>query len=687
MDIKNYESEKESWWKQGLLIAGGWHPLSGRIRNRIPEEDIEDEYMWEYTEEYILRLKDLGISLVIGQFDRGFGETDQEKDQELARQQAELCHKHGLYHGVYLPNTIYYESVLKDNPECRDWVTKTYQGRESHFGGEQTWRWLACFNSPGWRARMKREIEKAIKVVKTDLLHFDNMGQALEPDGCHCDYCQEKFKDYLSEKYSDAESQVRRFGFTGFDKFQIPLFWEHFSMPWHRERIQNPLLQEWIMFRNMTTAEYFQEMKDYARELKPDIAVDSNGQNYHGNNTGLSQGRSDVENISKGVNILWDECPDLRPDEDIDAIYPTTKCYRTMIYARNLGKEVLAAFRSEEDFAFNISFAGNPGINAMWGYAEPGKMALTPPQPGVKELIKHYRGNPELYNNLKPAAKTAVWRNYKSLSWVSTDTHLSVCVMEQMLFNNRVPFTIVSDGFINSDNLKAYELLIIPDVEFINEEQVAAITSFIENGGNVLITEKSGMYTDEPRIRKNPAFSHLFAGKQNNTSERLVEAANIDESSQFKSESAEGKSACAVFGKGKVVYLPEIKYRYLPGTFESNYNMYYNGIDSRYWKNPHNTAEIISMLEWLSPVLYPVKIHGAGETRIDYLEDLAGKKVVQLVRCGDLNGKADIPVSIRSFGKVTDIMAYMPEDKEPVQLTALVEVIVPAVYRHAVLVY
>src|SRR5206468_6668480 len=173
---------------------------------------------------------------------------DQAEDVERARLLADLCHRHGLRHGSYLANTVYFESMLKQHPECEDWVTKAYDGRMVYYGGEQTWRWVACFNSPGWRARMKRQIDMAIGHVKSDWLHFDNLAVWPEPDSCHCRHCQLAFKEFLGSRYSTADAQRRRFGFAGLESFRAPNWYLRFNKPWDFDRIRNPLMQDWIDF-------------------------------------------------------------------------------------------------------------------------------------------------------------------------------------------------------------------------------------------------------------------------------------------------------------------------------------------------------------------------------------------------------------------------------------------------------
>lgn len=687
------KSKRLPWWRTaGIILAGGWHPYTGRLRNRIPEETIEEDYEWEFTEAHIKRLKSLGVTLLVGQFDRGLSDADQAEDVARAVRQAALCRKHGIRHGCYMANTVYYESVLKESPECEDWVTQTCEGAKSYYGGEQTWRWMCCINSPGWRARIKRQIDRAITVVKTDLLHFDNLGQSLEPESCHCKYCREKFREFLSARYPDARAQKRRFGFAGLEAMRPPVFFARFSPPWSLDRIQSPLLQEWIDFRTACVTDYIADMAAYARGLNPAICVDSNGQAIHGNNKALTQGRGDNEAQAAHVDMLWEENPDLRPDDEPGAILPTMRAFRTMLFARRLEKPVITSYHDEEGLAFNMTFAGQPGINMHWGYAEPGRAALKPHQPGVKDLLDHYRRHVALYTPCRSAARVAVWRNPKSLAYVSFATHLSACVMEQMLFNRRIPFSIVQDGFISEAGLRAFDLMILPDVEFVSDAQAAALTRFVERGGRLLVTERSGMYTAAPRIRRTPAFAPLFAKGLRAASGRLQETANLDEFKQFSMAESGGAAAVARVGKGRVAYLPVLHYVHGPRTFKSGYNVHYDGIDSRYWKEPHNAREILSTLEGLYPALYPVKVDALPELRLDYLETAGGTRCVSLLRGGPLDGPRDVTLSVRSAKAPRAAALHLPGAKRSAPLSwkkndGYFDALLHGVCRHAVVEY
>jgi len=663
------EASKPWWHTNGLLKAGGWHPYTGRMRRGIQPEDAEEQYEWEYTEEHILRLKELGVRLLVGQFDRGLGETDQAPHQDKAKLQAELCHKHGIYHGVYMANTVYFESMLKDHPDCEDWVVHTHDGRLSHYGGLQTFRWVACFNSPGWRQHMKEQVQKAIEYVGTDLLHWDNLGVWPEPDSCHCQHCQAAFRRYLQQRYPTAEEQTRRFGFAAgdFSTFRAPNYYLRFIQPWEVDHYDNPLHQDWIEFRMWTVTDYIRDMMEYARSLKPDIGADSNGQSIFGMNQAFIHG-IDQDEQARHVDIICDECPDTRPDDEPGAIYPATVRFRGLKFHRRYGRPIFTAFNGEERLAFNMTFGGHPGINNRWGYAEPGKAPLRPPQPGVWELLEHYRRHENLYLDAVPLGRIAVWRGKKSLAFCSTDTHLSACVIEQLLFNTRIPFHILMDRAIAEEDLSAWRLIVVPNTWYISDEQVERLSAYVRGGGALLLTEQAGQFTAQPRRRTRPAFAHLFAEGLAEARAEQVEAFQFDPNKQFATKVGAGAAAYAVCGAGRVAYLPRIDYVHRPHAFRSGYNKRYDGIDSRYWKEPHNRREILDAIRWLDPSWDDVRVTGGPELRIELVRTAGGTHALHLLRCGELDGPRDLMLSLRTGAAPAGAVLCRPDRAEPIAL-------------------
>jgi len=84
----------------------------------------EEEYLREYTEEAVSKLKDLGVTLVIIPFYKGFGLEAEREYLQGSRKLASLLRKYGIRVGVYVGSTIAYETFLLEKPEARDSVWK-----------------------------------------------------------------------------------------------------------------------------------------------------------------------------------------------------------------------------------------------------------------------------------------------------------------------------------------------------------------------------------------------------------------------------------------------------------------------------------------------------------------------------------------------------------------------------------
>lgn len=663
------------WWRrEGVSLSGGWHPLSARLRAAELADNEEELYAWEHSEERILLLKRHGINLVVGHFARGFGPTDEAEQQEQARQFAALCHRHGLRHGSYIPNTIYFESVIKDYPDCEEWAVRTHDGRLVHFGGEQTWRWVACFNSPGWRAYVRAEIERAIRSAGTDVIHLDNMILWPEPDSCHCPRCREAFRAFLAVRYPTPEARKTRFGLDLVETARPPNFYLRFCQPWDLDRIRNPLMQEWIDFRCHTLTDYMRDMSSFARGLRPDIAIMVNGQAVWGSNQAFLHGVDSTAQASL-ADICWDENPDLRPDDEPGAIPPSTLKMRGMNLLRRLDRKVITSYHDEEELAFNLTFSGNPGINAQWGYSEPRKGLLTGVQPGVEALLELFNSHKEFYCGLLPLARTAVWRNQTSLARICFDTHLAACVMEHVLFTRRIPFSIVQDQWITREALAAFDLVILPDVEYITDEQAAVLRGFVQGGGALLVTGRSGAFDGRGRRRSAPLFAAWpDGGNAPDTARR------------------DGPSWTARCGAGRVAYLAEIRYTHQPRAFRSHCQVHYDSIDSRYWKDPVNVGEVMGLAEWLKPDMDRVKVYGHPEARLDWVRFRDGNEGCLLMRAGPAAETADLRLAVRASAAPAAGELWRPGQQRPAALEwtrrgEWFETVLADVGRHALVRY
>lgn len=637
------------WWKKGVFLAGGWHPLAAQLRRTVNQSSLlEEQYPWNYTEERVRHLVEAGVDLVICQFDRGLGDSDAKQEHENSRILAGLCHQYGIRHGAYLANSVYFESMLKDYPDCEDWVMHNSQGKFVYYGGEQTFRWIVCFNSPPWRERMKKIIAKAIFEIKTDLLHFDNLAVWPEPDSCHCHWCQERFRSFLKERYPSQGEQIARFGFTGFDTFRIPEFNHSFQPAWTFERYSNPLIQDFIDFRCETVTDYIRELASYARGLSPDIIIDSNGQFIGGENRAFLYGADANSQLSE-VEAAWNENSDYRPDSDPDRVPRVMAKVRGMKQFRQLGKCVFSAFSDAESLAFNLVFGGSPGIYTDWGYGEGNWREQCSLPEDIARLLVFFRQYRYLFGVRRTAARVGVWRSRQTLRYNSGTAHLAVAVFEQLLLNHQIPFTIVGD-----DEIEMCDLLIVPEVEYLSLEMEYTITGMVKNGKSVFVVGASGVFLDSGRRRTWRAFGEIFGEKKADTA--LMEQTFFDPArSSLTDVAARGTVRNICFGRGQAVYLPNMDYRYMTGSFPPSYNIHYRGIDSRYWKEPSNAGEILELIRQLPACAVIPQVRGAEYIYTELLADC-----LMIFRAN-----AVTPVELTlNWASITECRVVFPESPE-----------------------
>ncbi len=677
------------WWKnQGLVVAGSWHPLCARIRAGNVYENDEELFAYEFTKKNFDALKNRGVTLYVGQFDRGYSFLDQAPYVALARKASDAMHRRGIRFGVYMANTIYFESVLKEEPRCENWAVQTHDGRKVHYGGEQTWRWVACFNSPGWIQRMKRMVEIAIREVKADLLHFDNLGVWPEPDSCHCGHCQKAFKVFLQERYPTARAQKRRFGIAGLAHYSAPNFYLRFCPPWSFGQINNPLMQDWIRFRCATVVRYATILRDHAKSLNPKVCMEGNGAGITGLNRSFTHG-VDSDRMLKVLDVFWDENADVkidpapvRPGEPPVFTHP----HRSANLSRRLGKPMIRHCMNARDLCANLAFQGAAGIVAQFGYAEMRTMNRQPIPADLRQCLQYYRKHLSLYRDALPDHRIGIFRNFESLAFNCFDTHRSAAVMEQLLLNRRIGYDILLNSDLEKGALGRYRLLILPNVKYLSSPVRDRLLKYVAGGGALLLTEQTGQYNEEERIRVQPAFGRLFRGLEA-ARENRVEAMEFDPHQQFKSCFSEGLPAFASHGRGKAAYLPRIQFAEMIGTGDgTNYNVHYRGVDSRYWREPKNSAEILAAIDRLYPGHSPNRIvagHGIFQGNVRWKD---GRRGLMLFNQSETVSHG-VPLILKKARKVT---MYDPEKEKPLNLTVRktrngCEAVIPSIKHHLVI--
>jgi hypothetical protein len=109
-------------------------------------------------------------------------------------------------------------------------------------------------------------------------------------------------------------------------------------------------------------------------------------------------------------------------------------------------------------------------------------------------------------------APVAVWRSTNTLGFIRHRPVWESCAVEQMLFEQHIPFTILLDGGLER-YLDGRKVLILPGTSCVSDAQVETIAGYVRGGGRLLLLGEAGTRDERTRVRKRHAFADLFGGK------------------------------------------------------------------------------------------------------------------------------------------------------------------------------
>ena len=283
-----------------IAFVGNWDAMP-IFRRRVGGNPLwqEEDYLNEHKDEAVKKFKDMGVTMAVIHFYKGFGLEAEKEHIEEAKKLSELLHQNGMKVGTYLGSTVGYETMLLENPEAKDWFVPDYLGQPVRYGN-QTFRKRVYFMHPGYIEYIKRVVKVAINDLKTDLIQFDNTSIRAQPAIFHHPMAIEHFREFLKNKYS-PEMLKKRFGFSDASYVEPPIGDAPVSV------IIDPLYQEWADFRCTQLANFYSIMKQYMYELNPEVAVCNNPhRGISGRNTVWEQG-VDYPRLLANTDIIWTE--------------------------------------------------------------------------------------------------------------------------------------------------------------------------------------------------------------------------------------------------------------------------------------------------------------------------------------------------------------------------------------------
>ncbi len=468
------------WVKaEGIYAASSHEPLKFYRRIGNNPEWREQWYYAHRTEEFAREMADAGFNHVNFAFFKGFGlEEEREEIDDLAKR-IPVFHKHGIKVRAYIQfGSLMYETFLKEVPEARDWCRRDPQGRIiTYRWGNLYWRWRPCHSKPGFRAYLKKCVDRAIE-IGVDAIGFDNVKQGWGGDYhdfCYCETCRSLFRSYLVNNLAGRADLI---GISTFENVEPPL----------QHHVNDVICQAWARFQDERLRDNVREMYEYAKSKKPDVLINTNGLPAHvsGDSTDTStweghySPRIENDEIICGAHAY-------KHGNDRD-IYVYASVVAPEFSEEDLNSPESAGLRTMKlGVACATAFGGHGVfVPAIMSKMRGAKFPLD--APAFAETCRRYFGflrqHRRLFYPLESAANVAIYLNWPS--WTLDRERVTPVhnLVEQLFIRHHVLFDIFY--LRPPESLRKYDLLVFPEIRCMSDRELGDITKFIQAGGAVL---------------------------------------------------------------------------------------------------------------------------------------------------------------------------------------------------------
>jgi hypothetical protein len=93
--------------------------------------------------------------------------------------------------------------------------------------------------------------------------------------------------------------------------------------------------------------------------------------------------------------------------------------------------------------------------------------------------------------------------------------------VETVLMEQHIPFDFLADDQLSAERLRRYRLMVLPDVKCLSDSEIALLTEFVAQGGNLLATYESSLFDEKGAPRGDfglaPLFGCRYSGEKVNT--------------------------------------------------------------------------------------------------------------------------------------------------------------------------
>jgi Beta-galactosidase len=571
--LHSEQPPKLAWLREGIVASSDMEALTFVLRRGGARADTVQQWRASRTEEAVRKLKAAGVNFAITNLYKGAGIQAENEDIQSARTFTALAHKYGIRVAGYVGSSMMYETMFQEVPEARNWRQQNEFGEPIYYTADQTFRYMACRNNPGYRAYIRKAVRVGIQDIKLDAIHFDQMQWWPEPNSCRCQFCRTQFREFLQKRYPDAQRARLRFGFTRFDQVIPPPYGLH-EPPVRLSELHNPMMQEWAEFRAWSLARDFQEFAGYIHGLNPDAAMIANPTMAQETNVGFIYGVR-PQDLFATADAIWTEEPNVpqwTPDGRLVSQIRSYKAARAMgkplFHWQDLDgyeayKKAPLPVRLAESLAYDDA---NLGVIA-------GRDVGDNLAPVLQQYVTFFRSNLSDLVHTNEVADAAILRSFSSIEFNPSVSLFNTVLFEQTLIQTKIPFGLIYDRQLA--DLGKYKVLVLADQDALSDEQLGRIRAFVEQGGGLVATGTTSLLTGWRTRRGRFGLADLFG------------------TPAPPAETAPNAPMERQFGKGRVVYIPRIEAEVPAPPAQMNYS-----VRNAAWKLPKNYQQLAAAVRW-----------------------------------------------------------------------------------------
>ncbi len=576
------------WLKEnGFVLASSHEPLSFMIRSGKTTIYSAENYEKLHSEETVLKLKKMGVTMLRFHFHKGMGYEFEREDRERTREFVKLCHKHGLKVQLYVQfGTLMPETYRVEEPDYDNWIKKDEHGKPvTLLYSHQNFRNHPCLNQPGYWEHLRKILKEAIIDCEADAIGFDNVSGAEEPDICHCDACKKAFVEFLKKRYPTEGAAKARFGHANLDYITPPV-WNYYNHHFNLTEIRNPVIQEWAEFRAASLKRRVDELYAACKSLNPNVFVEINAFRQTGQNTTFHTGLY-VDDLSSGCDGFWGEM-EPRPGYRNGVLHHKVRAYKN---TASLGKllftghgwdgsaENLKYYKLAMSESMVFEYGSINCIKAIVNY----KLVDDQEMPHVP-LWKFSQANRDIYL-AEPVPFVHVYESRASLSYSNFESHYQNILAQQVLLREKLPYAILHN--LNSiDNCRT---ILLPGSMCLSDDEINRLVRFVEEGGGLVIIGEAGEYDEWYRGWEDRSLRARLGINRSNTAK------------------------LARVGKGRVASFPRLSSRHDFNSYQWVYTAFEQSqlwVKHDSWEAPFNMREVADAIRWTLKNELPVVVKG-----------------------------------------------------------------------------